>query len=96
MAEAPVPLARFDLGRSRPSITTVEIPEDNRHVGLAIVSGGLKCYATDGKLLWASHPAGLNYEQIVAAEDLDGDGFSEIITATANGYLYVLGRNTPK
>ncbi|PWU09578.1 MAG: hypothetical protein C5B50_27080 [Verrucomicrobia bacterium] len=41
-------------------------------------NGRLRCYALDGKLLWEAHPPGLNFESVVAAEDLDGDGRVEL------------------
>ena len=41
-------------------------------------NGGLRCYRLDGSLLWEAHPAGLNFESLVAAEDLDGDGRVEL------------------
>jgi len=45
---------------------------------LALGDGALRCYDLSGKLLWQSHPPGLNFESIVAIEDLDGDGRVEI------------------
>ncbi len=40
--------------------------------------GRLRCYRLDGSLLWESHPPGLNFESLVVAEDLDGDGRVEL------------------
>jgi hypothetical protein len=48
---------------------------------LAVTDGTLRCYALAGKLLWVSHPPGLNFESINAIEDLDGDGRVEIAAA---------------
>jgi hypothetical protein len=45
---------------------------------IVIADGRLRCHRQDGKLLWESHPAGLNYESMVAAEDIDGDGRVEL------------------
>ena len=77
MKDAPVVLARHDLGRSRPSVTPVALPNGG-HVGLAIVSGALYAFDTTGKQLWKCHPAGLNFSEIVAHEDLNGDGTIDI------------------
>ena len=38
----------------------------------------MRCYRLDGSLLWEAHPPGLNFESLVAAEDLDGDGRVEL------------------
>ena len=78
MTEAPALLARFDLGRSRPAVTPVAMA-DGDHAGLAVVAGALHCYDTNGTLRWHSHPPGLNFERIVKAEDLDGDGSIEVL-----------------
>lgn len=45
---------------------------------VALPDGRLRCYDLDGKLLWEVHPEGLNFERLVAAEDLDGDGRVEL------------------
>lgn len=45
---------------------------------VVIADGRLRCYHLDGKLLWETHPAGLNFQSLVAAEDLDGDGRIEL------------------
>lgn len=55
MREAPVPLARYDVGSSAPTLTPVALP-DGAVVGLCIVAGALHCYGTDGSLKWSSHP----------------------------------------
>lgn len=44
----------------------------------AIVDGSLHCYDLDGKPLWQTHPRGLQFESLVAAEDLDRDGRVEL------------------
>ena len=45
---------------------------------IVIGDGRLRCYRLDGSLLWEAHPPGLNFESLVAAEDLDGDGRVEL------------------
>lgn len=45
---------------------------------LALADGGLRCYSLEGKLLWEIHPEGLNFDNLVTAEDLDGDGRVEL------------------
>ena len=77
MKQAPVSLARYDLGRSQPALTPVAV--EGGHVALCIVAGGLRCYDTAGALRWASHPPGLNFTAIKASEDLDGDGSTEVL-----------------
>ncbi len=77
MTAPPQLIAEYDLGRTRPQLT---IATRNKHsVGLTIVAGELRCYDTTGTQLWASHPPGLNFTTIVAAEDLDGDGGAEVL-----------------
>ncbi|MDZ4860348.1 MAG: VCBS repeat-containing protein [Candidatus Hydrogenedentes bacterium] len=78
MAQAPTALGKIDLGQSVPSLTPATL-KDGVSVGLSIVSGTLRCFNTNGSLRWESHPAGLNYESIIAHEDLDGDGESEVL-----------------
>jgi hypothetical protein len=48
---------------------------------LVTANGGLRCYRLDGSLLWEAHPPGLNFESLIAAEDLDGDGRVELALA---------------
>jgi outer membrane protein assembly factor BamB len=48
---------------------------------LAGVDRGLQCYDLSGMLLWASHPPGINFQQVVTVEDVDGDGRVEIVAA---------------
>ena len=79
MASEPVSLARYDMGRTRPQVTAVALAEGGGHVGLSIVGGALHCYDISGKLLWKCHPAGLNFDSISAARDLDGGGVQEVL-----------------
>ncbi len=45
---------------------------------IVIANGRLCCYRLDGSLVWEAHPPGLNFESLVIAEDLDGDGRVEL------------------
>src|ERR1035438_4040573 len=45
---------------------------------VAIEDGWLRCYRLDGSLLWETHPPGLNFVSLIAAEDLDADGRVEL------------------
>ena len=45
---------------------------------VAIEDGGLRCYRLDGSLLWKTHPPGLNFQTLIAAEDMDADGRVEL------------------
>lgn len=81
LREAPQVLAQFDLGRSQPALQAVPLLGGSGHAGLGIVAGAAYCYDTAGKGLWQSHPPGLNFTRIVSAEDLDGDGQSEVLLA---------------
>src|SRR5579884_283252 len=45
---------------------------------VALENGALRCYQPEGKLLWETHPPGLNFSSLIAAEDLDGDGRIEL------------------
>lgn len=78
MAAEPKILARYDLGRVSPSVTRVG-DGNGGEVGLAIVGGALHAFTPDGGEKWNSHPPGLNFLSITAAEDLDGDGSTEVL-----------------
>jgi len=78
MTSAPALYARFDLGRSQPSVTPVALP-DGSLAGLSLVAGRLLCFEQTGALRWESHPPGLNFSAIVAMEDLNGDGAIEVL-----------------
>lgn len=78
MGTAPVLKASLDRGRIPLSIQTVaQTPEGP--LGLAVYAGTLYCIKLDGQTAWTSHPAGLNFAQLVCAEDLDGDGVFEAL-----------------
>ncbi len=77
MTEPPRLLARFDLERSRPAITTITIQD--KIAGVCVAGGQLCCFDTGGKELWQSHPAGLNFDAIISADDFNRDGEAEIL-----------------
>ncbi len=78
LKSAPTVIGRIDLGRSVPAIAAATL-KDGTPVGLSIVAGALHCYATDGALRWQIHPEGINFDTIIAHEDLDGDGQPEVL-----------------
>jgi hypothetical protein len=78
MREAPEELATLDLGRHALALTPVRRP-DGSTVGLLTAAGALQCWDAEGNRLWEAHPEGLNFTQIVSAEDLDGDGCVEVL-----------------
>jgi hypothetical protein len=75
MHQAPAVKAHLDFGRGRG--IPQEIPGSGGHL-ISIVSGALHCHDSHGKLLWSTHPEGLNFVEIVAVEDIDKDGRTEI------------------
>ena len=80
MKTVPSLIAKYDLGRSKPSVTPALIAgTTDEYVGLCLVSGALYCYDTKGDCLWICHPPGLNFSGIVTTEDLNGDGWLEIL-----------------
>lgn len=78
MRETPVLAGRHDLGRVQPSVRQAVL-QDGTVLGLCVVAGTLRCYSQSGTLRWESHPAGLNFSEITAVEDLDGDGSVEAL-----------------
>lgn len=79
MRTAPKPVARLSFGKGIGMLT----PFASRAGGpvdrvLGIASGAARCYTPAGKLLWSTHPVGLNLDSLVTAEDLDGDGEAEL------------------
>ncbi len=89
MTKPPQELARLELDRSRPAIIPITRQDRPAERGVCFASGALFCYDTTGKLLWQSHPAGLNFNSITAAEDLNHDGQEEILlTASRPGAPY--------
>ncbi len=78
MSVPPALLARYDLGRSRPSVRRKATLPDGTEVELCLLSGALQCYAVSGEKVWECHPKGLNLDQIVEIGDFDGDSSVEI------------------
>ena len=79
MAAAPRITARVTFPKGQGALTSFAATpggEVDRAVSLA--NGRLSCYRLDGSLLWQSHPAGLNFQSLISAEDLDGDGRVEL------------------
>jgi hypothetical protein len=72
---APVSYSSVDFGRY-PAASTVVPDNSGRRVSLT--HGALRCHDAGGKLVWTSHPRGINYTTIVCVEDLDGDGEAEV------------------
>ncbi|MBI5091997.1 MAG: VCBS repeat-containing protein [Candidatus Hydrogenedentes bacterium] len=81
MNTTPSAVAKFDLGRSQPSVQAIALPDGKGYVGLALVSGALNRYEQGGALKWTCHPAGLNFTAITSTEDFDGDGHIEVLLA---------------
>ncbi|MBI2421734.1 MAG: VCBS repeat-containing protein [Candidatus Hydrogenedentes bacterium] len=79
MTEAPSLLGELDLGRSAPGLTPVRAPEGDGYWGVAIVAGALHCFDQHGLTRWSAHPEGLNFTQLSAVADLDGDGVEELL-----------------
>jgi len=79
MTESPRTLSKFDWGRSSPKAVTVTQASDSANARVCIVAGALHCYDEQSNLKWQSHPVGLNYTKIHAAEDLNGNGAEEVL-----------------
>ncbi len=79
MKSAPKIVSSLQFERGKGLVTTIASvhggPPDR---AIVIADGRLRAYNLDGKLLWETHPDGLNYQSLVAAEDLDGDGRVEL------------------
>lgn len=78
MVAAGLEVARADLGRSAPSLTPVALGGE-RYLGVGLLGGAAVAFTPDGAEAWFSHPAGLNFTALDAAEDLDGDGRPELL-----------------
>ncbi len=78
MVDPPSILSAVPISPSRPSMRAVVAPDGTETWGLCIVGGALHCFSTGGREIWRSHPPGLNFTSIEAAEDLDLDGRVEI------------------
>ncbi|MCC7263561.1 MAG: VCBS repeat-containing protein [Candidatus Latescibacteria bacterium] len=79
MVQAPALRARLDLGRSQPAYILARVREDEPELALCLHGGALYCYDRDGGLRWRTHPPGLNFTQLTAIADLDGDGRKEAV-----------------
>jgi hypothetical protein len=80
MRSAPQVVARLSLGQTQGQLHPFASgPGGAVDRVLGISDGSARCYRLDGRLLWEKHPPGLNFEQLVAAEDLDGDGHVELV-----------------
>lgn len=71
-------VARVELGRSAPTLTPVALDE-NQYLGVGLVGGAALAFTPAGAEAWYSHPAGLNFTALDAAEDLDGDGRTDLL-----------------
>jgi hypothetical protein len=79
MTAAPGIVAEIAFARNQGALTGVASkPNGPVDRAVAIENGRLRCYRLDASLLWETHPAGLNFESLVIAEDLDGDGRVEL------------------
>ncbi len=88
MKAAPRLRASLDRGRGKLGILSV-VKTAEGSLGLALHAGALYCFKEDGTTLWRAHPAGLNFAQLVCAEDLDGDGaFEALLTAGRSAQPY--------
>lgn len=82
MRAAPVVLTRTAVAPGRARIRPfASAPGGAEDRALALADGALRCYDLSGELVWEEHPPGLNFHDIVAIEDLDGDGRVEIALA---------------
>jgi hypothetical protein len=76
---APVIVASLPFARGQGAMRVIASkPSGTPDTAIVIADGRLRCYRLDGKPLWETHPPGLNFQSLVAAEDLDGDGRVEL------------------
>ena len=79
MAEAPQIAAEIPFPRGQGAVSGfASKPGGTVDRAVVIGNGRLRCYRLDGSLLWEAHPPGLNFESLITAEDLDGDGRVEL------------------
>ncbi len=74
----PVVLGKIAVSPGLPPVTEVSAPNSKGRWALCIAGGALHCFDENGKHQWISHPPGINYTDIVTAEDLNGDSTVEI------------------
>jgi len=79
MTTAPTIAGEITFARGR-GVVSGFASKPNALVDRAVVigNGRLRCYRLDGSLVWDTHPPALNFESLVVAEDLDGDGRVEL------------------
>jgi hypothetical protein len=79
LRRAPKITAAIPIGKGQGMpLTFASKPDGPPDRILSLAYGALRCYEPNGKLLWESHPPGLNFAGLVAAEDLDTDGRVEL------------------
>lgn len=79
MKEAPKLLAEYDLGRVQPGLTIFQ--DQGTTLALALAAGAIDCFEQNGRERWKAHPRGLNFREIAAVRDLNGDWKAEILLA---------------
>lgn len=88
MSTAPEIAAEIAFVRGQGAVTAfASKPGAPMDRAVVVANGRLRCSRLDGSLLWEAHPPGLNFESLVIAEDLDGDGRVEL--------ALMAGRPTP-
>jgi len=70
MKSAPSLLGEIELERARPGWTEVKLGKEKPTRRITIIAGELRCYDPRGRLIWTSHPPGINFDTIVATGDL--------------------------
>jgi outer membrane protein assembly factor BamB len=86
---APSVLGEIELERAQPAWIDVKMGPNRPDRRLTIIAGELRAYDTRGRLIWATHPRGINFSQIVAAGDLSDDGHIQIaLTAGRSAQPY--------
>lgn len=79
MARPPRAAGRLEFGAGHGTLRPFALrPGGEPDRVLEIASGVVRCYRPDGGLAWEEHPLGLNFDALVAAEDIDGDGRVEL------------------
>src|SRR5687768_1586142 len=74
MKRAPKVVASLPFPRVQGLVTPIASkPNGKPDRAIVIADGRLSCYDLEGKRLWETHPAGLNFQSLVAAEDIDAD-----------------------
>lgn len=88
MRSAPEIVAKLTFPKGQGSVIPIaSTPGGTVDRAVVIADGRLACYRLDGARVWETHPPGLNFQSLVAAEDLDGDGRVEL--------ALMAGRPTP-